>query len=167
MIYFQAKDLWPWVEVLVRKLRYVCCLLNQDALLIRPESEALMRSICERERVSMAVIGKIRSAYRAPSMFGFWRARPLGMLWYSWHEVVHWCDASSHDCFFALSTPVETTSEFGCKRGLLIMTCQAVQNFDQWYSLFALQWRWAGSFGRQCSDKGGYCSWCLSSYACC
>jgi len=32
---------------------------EQDALLIRPESEALMRSICERERVSMAVIGKI------------------------------------------------------------------------------------------------------------
>jgi phosphoribosylformylglycinamidine synthase len=44
---------------------------EQDALLIRPESEALMRSICERERVSMAVIGKIRSAYRAPRMFGF------------------------------------------------------------------------------------------------
>jgi phosphoribosylformylglycinamidine synthase len=44
---------------------------EQDALLIRPESEALMRSICERERVSMAVIGKIRSASCAPSMFGF------------------------------------------------------------------------------------------------
>jgi hypothetical protein len=33
--------------------------------------------------------------------------------------------------FFPLSTSVETMSEFGFKRGLLIMTCQAVQNFDQ------------------------------------
>lgn len=32
---------------------------EQDALLIRPENERLLRSICERERVSMAVIGKI------------------------------------------------------------------------------------------------------------
>ncbi|XP_024542306.1 probable phosphoribosylformylglycinamidine synthase, chloroplastic/mitochondrial [Selaginella moellendorffii] len=32
---------------------------EQDALLIRPESEALLQSICDRERVSMAVIGKI------------------------------------------------------------------------------------------------------------
>ena len=32
---------------------------EQDALLLRPESEALFRSICARERVSMAVIGQI------------------------------------------------------------------------------------------------------------
>eukprot|EP00899_Mesostigma_viride_P024447 jgi/Mesvir1/5187/Mv15320-RA.1 len=32
---------------------------EQDALLIKPESEALMRAICERERVTMAVIGTI------------------------------------------------------------------------------------------------------------
>ncbi|CAM6130035.1 unnamed protein product [Calypogeia fissa] len=32
---------------------------EQDALLIRPQSEDLLRSVCERERVSMAVIGKI------------------------------------------------------------------------------------------------------------
>ncbi|CAI5965156.1 unnamed protein product [Closterium sp. NIES-64] len=32
---------------------------EQDALLARPESEALLRSICERERLSMAVIGTI------------------------------------------------------------------------------------------------------------
>ncbi|CAI5512570.1 unnamed protein product [Closterium sp. Naga37s-1] len=32
---------------------------EQDALLARPESEALLRSICKRERLSMAVIGTI------------------------------------------------------------------------------------------------------------
>ncbi|CAI5970495.1 unnamed protein product, partial [Closterium sp. NIES-65] len=32
---------------------------HRDALLARPESEALLRSICERERLSMAVIGTI------------------------------------------------------------------------------------------------------------
>jgi phosphoribosylformylglycinamidine synthase len=32
---------------------------EQDALLLRPESEELFRSICARERVSMAVIGQI------------------------------------------------------------------------------------------------------------
>jgi phosphoribosylformylglycinamidine synthase len=32
---------------------------EQDALLIRPQSEDLLRSVCERERVSMAIIGKI------------------------------------------------------------------------------------------------------------
>lgn len=32
---------------------------EQDALLLRPESEEMFRSICARERVSMAVIGQI------------------------------------------------------------------------------------------------------------
>lgn len=32
---------------------------EQDALLVRPESEHLLRAVCARERVSMAVIGKI------------------------------------------------------------------------------------------------------------
>jgi phosphoribosylformylglycinamidine (FGAM) synthase-like enzyme len=49
---------------------FVAC-LNQDALLIRPKNEALMQSICERKRVSMVVIGKIKSTYYAPSMFEF------------------------------------------------------------------------------------------------
>jgi len=53
------------------ELKYVCCLLNQDALLIRPKNEAQMRSMCERKQVSMAVIGKIMSTYYAPNMFGF------------------------------------------------------------------------------------------------
>ncbi|CAI7787936.1 unnamed protein product, partial [Closterium sp. NIES-54] len=33
--------------------------VHQDALLARPESEQLLRSICDRERLSMAVIGTI------------------------------------------------------------------------------------------------------------
>jgi hypothetical protein len=49
---------------------FVAC-LNQDALLIRPNNGALMQSICERKQVSMVVIGKIKSTYYAPNMFGF------------------------------------------------------------------------------------------------
>ncbi|KAG6541607.1 hypothetical protein Mapa_017000 [Marchantia paleacea] len=37
---------------------------EQDALLIRPENESLLRSICARERVSMAVLGSISGSGR-------------------------------------------------------------------------------------------------------
>ncbi|KAF3457729.1 hypothetical protein FNV43_RR02387 [Rhamnella rubrinervis] len=37
---------------------------EQDAILVKPESRALLQSICERERVSMAVIGKINGQGR-------------------------------------------------------------------------------------------------------
>lgn len=51
---------------------------EQDAILVKPESRGLLQSICERERVSMAVIGTISGDGRAILVDGLAIQRCLG-----------------------------------------------------------------------------------------